>query len=245
MATSPSPFPRAALLPLFALGAALLGFLGGLSVQWTPMGQDASGKAVREYLLEHPEILPEAMNRLQQKETAARLAPLRKQIVRPFPGAVLGNPAGSKVLIEFSDYACGYCRQSVPEVDALIAADPQLKVVIREFPILSPESETAARMALAAAEQGKFGAFHRAMFALGRPSAQTIAQAAQQAGIDPERAARFARSSVVESELAMNMRIAETMGFTGTPSWIAGDTVLAGAVGKDALAQAIAGTAQR
>jgi protein-disulfide isomerase len=230
---------RPLFLIVLAITAALLGFLGGFAVQWTSWGKDATGKAVHAYLLEHPEVLPEAMQRLQQKEMAARLEPLRAQVARPFPGAVLGNPKGRKVLVEFSDYACGYCRQSVAEVDALIAADPDLMVVIREYPILSKDSEDAARMALAAAEQGKFAAFHRAMFAAGRPSAQTIGAAAKQAGLDMPRAEAFLRAGKAEQELAMNMRLAEALGFSGTPSWVAGKEVFAGAVGRAALAAAL------
>src|SRR5690606_23408943 len=138
----------------------------------------------RAYLLSNPEVLPEAMDVLQQRELVARIEPLRNDLEAPFPGAVLGNPSGSVTLVEFSDYACTYCRQSRDDVDALIAANPDLKVVIREYPILRPESLDAARMALAAAQQGKYAAFHDAMFRLGPPSAETIEAAARQAGVD-------------------------------------------------------------
>lgn len=245
MSSKPDPSRRIPFLVAIAAAAALLGFLGGFAVQWTPFGKEATGKAVHAYLLEHPEVLPEAMNRLQQKEMAARLEPIRKQVLQPFPGAVLGNPDGTRTLVEFSDYACGYCRQSLAEVEALIAADPQLKVVIREYPILSRESEDAARLALAAAEQGKFAAFHNAMFAQGRPTPQTMSAAAKQAGLDMARAEAFVRSGKAENELAMNMRMAEALGFTGTPSWVAGKEVFAGAVGRATLAAALAGTAQK
>ena len=109
-----------------------------------------------------------------QREQLARIEPLRTELERPFPGAVLGNPQGKVTLVEFTDYACTYCRQSVADVDALIAANPDLKVVMREYPILSPESVDAARMALAAAQQERYPQFHAAMFRRGPPSAQTI-----------------------------------------------------------------------
>lgn len=242
MSSAPDASRRPLFLIILAVVAALLGFLGGWAVQWTPIGQRAAGESVRAYLLEHPEILPEAMTRLQQKEMAARLAPMRAQVTTPFAGAVLGNPAGRKVLVEFTDYACGYCRQSVAEVEALIAADPQLKVVIREYPILSPESELAARMALAAAEQGKFAAFHHTMFALGSPTPASIQEAARKAGVDLDRARAFGASPKVQNELAMNMRLAEALNFTGTPSWVAGNEAFSGAVGRATLAKALEGT---
>src|SRR3546814_2608700 len=82
-----------------------------------------------------------------------------------FPGAVLGNPDGKVTLVEFSDYACGYCRKSLPDVAELMKNNPDLRIVIRELPIISPHSPEAAKMALAAAEQGKFSQFHEAMYA--------------------------------------------------------------------------------
>ena len=241
MQSNPDPSRRPLFLAILAVVAALLGFAGGFAVQFTGLGRHAAGESVRAYLLEHPEVLPEAMTRLQQKEMAARLAPVRSQVMAPFPGAVLGNPAGKKVLVEFTDYACGYCRQSVADIEAMIASDRDLKVVIREFPILSPESELAARMGLAAAEQGKFAAFHHTMFALGRPTASSVEEAARRAGLDLARARAFLDSPKVRNELAMNMRIAEALGFNGTPSWIAGNQMFSGAVGRATLAKALQG----
>ena len=121
------------------------GFGGAAAWDLTGLG----GTATRDYLLANPEVLPEAMDVLQQREQLARIEPMRAQLETPFPGAVLGNPQGKVTLVEFTDYACGYCRQSVADVDALIAANPDLKVVMREYPILSPGSVDAARMASA------------------------------------------------------------------------------------------------
>lgn len=230
----------AARIVLYAVGVALLGLLGGYAASWTGLTRPATDAAVREYLLKHPEILPEAMDRLQAREVANRLAPIKTQVTTPFPGAVLGNPNGSKILVEFTDFACTYCRHSVAEVDALIAQDPQLKVVIREMPILSEQSAAAARMGLAAAEQGRYPAFHKAMFELGPPSPTTIEAAAQKAGLDMARARTIAGSKAVETELARNLAIAERLSFNGTPSWVVGDQAFSGALPRDALAEALA-----
>ena len=105
---------------------------------------------VREYILNHPEILPQAMQNLQTRENEKLLAGVSDLVEAPVPGAVLGNPDGKVTLAMFTDDACGYCRQSVPEVEALIAANPDLRVVVRELPIIAPASEDAARWALAA-----------------------------------------------------------------------------------------------
>lgn len=112
----------------------------------------------------------------------------------------MGNPNGTMVLVEFTDFACGYCRASVPEVDALIAADPNLKVVVRELPIIAPTSADAARWGLAAAEQGKYPAFHKAMFAAGRTDAASIESAAKASGLDLDRARKFIADPRVDWE---------------------------------------------
>jgi protein-disulfide isomerase len=238
-------------LSMIALGLILLaaGALGGWLWQ-SRMADPAASLAsadraaieqvVREYILSHPEILPEAMENLRRRETAKQLSGVKGDVEKPFPGAILGNPDGKVTLVEFTDFACTYCKQSVEDVDALIAANKDLRVVVRELPILSPESEEAARWGLAAAEQGKYGQFHRAMFAAGRPSRETIEAVAASIGMDLDRARRFAADPRVDAELARNLELARQLGFNGTPSWVVGEEMLSGAVGKDELARAIA-----
>ncbi len=194
---------------------------------------------VRDYILQNPEILPEAMENLQRKEASKQLSGIRKEVETPYPGAVLGNPNGSATLVEFSDYACGYCRHSVDDVKALIASRPDLRIVVRELPILSEQSADAARMALAAAEQGRFTAFHDAMFAAGRPGPDTIEAAARKAGLDMARARAAIASPRIKAEIDRNLEMARQLGFNGTPSWIAGDALISGAVGVDQLAAAL------
>lgn len=223
-----------------ALLAAVLGFAGGWAAPLTGVTRHSTENVVRDYILDNPEILPQAIQKLQAREAAARMDPIRKTLETPYAGAFLGNPKGSVVLVEFSDYACGYCRQSMADVDALVAENPDLKVVMREYPILSPLSTEAARWALAAAKQGKFAAFHRAMFNVGRPSEANIQKAAKQAGLDIAKAREAIASSDIETEIGRNLAIGERMGFDGTPSWVIGDQAFSGAVGRKALAKAIA-----
>ena len=220
---------------------------GSVEARLAEAGIDANGKAaiesvVRDYILAHPEILPEAMNRLQANGAAKQIAAQRDRIETPFAGAVLGNPQGTITLVQFTDYACTYCRQSVGDVAALLAAHPDLRVVVRELPILSPASEQAARMALSAAGQGRYAAFHEAMFAGEKPSPGTIAAAAQKAGVDGGIATPVATSAQVTNELAGNVALAKELGITGTPAWVIGDKLLIGAVGRQVLESAIAET---
>ena len=195
---------------------------------------------VHDYLLEHPEILPAAMQALQKKEDVKRLSGIRADVEKAWPGEVLGNPQGKVTLVEFTDFACTYCRHSVPVVEALIAANPDLRVVLRQLPIIAPTSADAAKMGLAAAEQGKYAAFHKAMFAAGHPDKTSIEAAAQSVGIDLVRAARVIADPRIEDELSRNIELARQLGFNGTPAWVIGDTVFSGAVGQEKLAKAVA-----
>ncbi|MCR2832353.1 DsbA family protein [Parerythrobacter lacustris] len=217
-----------------ALLALVFGFIGAGAWQ-AVFGHQQT----REYLLENPEILRDLADSYDRKQARERLADVEQDVFVPFPGAVLGNPQGKVTLVEFTDYGCTYCRQSRDHVAALVKANPDLKVVIREWPIFDG-SEQAARMALAAARQGKFTAFHDAMFELGPPSEQSVLKAAAAAGIDMAQANAFMASKEADFELAKNMGLARQLAFTGTPSWVVGDQVLQGAVGEEKLAEAIA-----
>ena len=200
---------------------------------------------IRAYILEHPEIIPEAVQVLQEKEAAAQIGPMRGALETPFPGAVMGNPQGTVTLVEFTDFACTYCRKSVSDLEALIASNPDLKVVVRELPIISPNSAPAARMALAAAAQGKFAAFHKAMFAQSSINPATIEAAAQTAGLDLAAAKAFIAKPETEAELARNVEMARRLGVNGTPGWLIGDQLIAGAVGKERLQEAIEAARKR
>ena len=217
-----------------ALLALVFGFLGAAIWSYSGLGNAQT----REYLLANADILPEMAEAYQQGQAQDRLAQVDAQVRLPFPGAVLGNPNGSKVLVKFTDYGCTYCRQSIAETDRMVAEDPELKIVVREWPIFDG-SEAAARMALAAAKQGKYSAFYHAMFEQGPPSDATIARAAQIAGLDMAAAQAFIASDEATAEIANTMVLARTLGFSGTPSWVAGDQVIEGLVPAERLAEAL------
>ena len=220
---------------LTALIALVCGFAGAGLWSLSGLGHNQT----RNYLLSNPQILPDMAEAYQREQAKDRLAQAPEGVKQPFPGAVLGNPEGSHVLVKFTDYGCTYCKASEPDIARLIADDPQVKVVVREWPIFDG-SEEAARMALAAAMQGKYPAFYKAMFALGPPTPATVEAAARTAALDLDRARTDAASDRVSAELARNMALARELGFSGTPSWVAGGRVLEGAVGYDALADALA-----
>lgn len=192
-------------------------------------------KIVREYILEHPEILPEAMQRLQEREVGKAVNANRKQIETPFAGGWEGAAQPDVTIVEFFDYACGFCRQSVADIDRLLKEDPKLRVVYREFPVLGAESDAAARVSLAAAKAGKYSEFHRALFAAGRLDAATVTKVARSLGIDPQGAVTEA-----PAEITANLSLQRALDLRGTPSWVIGNKVLGGAVGYDALKAAVA-----
>ena len=189
---------------------------------------------VRDYILAHPEIIPEAIQLLQQREFAKAIDANRAAYETPFGSAWAGNPEGDVVLVEFFDYACGFCRASNPDIARLLKEDENLKVVWRELPVLGPDSVTAAEASLAAAKAGKFKAFHDKLFALGRPSEATIAATRQAVGVTA------AGPSGAEAEIEKNYELARAVNATGTPTFVVGDQVLQGAVGYEALKEAIA-----
>jgi protein-disulfide isomerase len=236
-------------LGMMVIVAAVCGGVAGAGGVWL-LGQpqaSAGGLAdkaaiettLRDYLLANPEILPEAMDRLKTKQAAATIGPQRAALEQPFAGAMLGNPKGNVTLVMFSDYACGYCRSTLPDIDKLLAEDANLRIVYREVPILGSASDAAARVALYAAKQGKFEAMHRALFA--QPlSEATIAQAAASLDMDGTALNAAAADPAIMREISKNNELAQLVGLTGTPTLVIGDQILQGAVGYDELKAAVA-----
>jgi protein-disulfide isomerase len=208
------------------------------------------GRTVHDYILEHPEILLEAQQKLQERQVAAQqsealkvVAANQRAILEPFGSAWAGNPRGDVTVVEYFDYNCGYCRASLPTIDALIASDPKVKVVFREWPILSEDSVTAAKLSLAAADQGKFKTFHDALYAAGPVTAETMNAAAKKAGIDMAKASAFLPRA--RAEIATNMDLARKMGLSGTPSWVIGDRIVSTALPLEELQKAVAAARAR
>ena len=228
--------------------AALLGAGGAvLAVNATDKPQPvntadktALEQIVREYILSHPEILPEAMRNLEARESKKVVDANRARIEKPFAGAWEGAADADVTLVQFFDYACSYCRASRPDVERLLLEDKKLRVVYRELPILGPQSLDAALASLAVAQQGNYGEFHRALYKAGRLTPSIIADAMEKARTDIGRAKEAEKSAPVKEEIAANIDLQRTLQLTGTPSWVVGDTVLNGAVGYDELKKAIA-----
>jgi protein-disulfide isomerase len=192
-------------------------------------------KIVRQGLLSDPAVLSDTVDALRDSQYAPVLAANRSEIETPFASSWKGSAKPQVTLVEFYDYACPYCKASNPSVDRLLQEDKGLRVVYRELPILGPESVTAARLSLAASKVGRFNQFHDALWNAGRPAPDTIASAAQTAGI----AATAQPDPQVEGELQKNRELAGKLGATGTPVFVVGDKILNGAVGYETLKAAI------
>jgi protein-disulfide isomerase len=174
------------------------------------------------------------MDRLQQRQAGQAVAANRAAIETPFHGAWAGAANADVTLVEFFDYACGYCRASNDHIARLLREDPRLRVVWREYPVLGPASEQAAVASLAAAQAGRYRPFYDALFGAGRPTEQSIAAARAAVGLGPVRL-----TDEYRTELQRNYQLARALGASGTPTFVVGDQVLHGAVGYDALRAAI------
>ena len=195
-----------------------------------------SSKIVRKGMLADPAILTDTADALRDAQYAPVLDANRAALEVPFASSWKGSAKPDVTLVEFFDYACPYCKTSNPVIDRLVSEDKQLRVVYRELPILGPDSVAAARLSLRASQAGRFGQFYDALWAAGRPAPQTIAAAAQVAGLAPQ----VPNDPQAEAELKRNFDLAGKLGATGTPLFIVGDKVLNGAVGYVALKAAIA-----
>jgi protein-disulfide isomerase len=203
-------------------------------------GDEAFGQRVRAYLLEHPEVLEEAIQRLDEKraQTAAAtqekaLVSNRKAVEQDPRDPVAGN--GSITVVEFFDYRCGYCKTAAPEVVNLIRSDPGIRFVFKELPILPDAngrlgvSERAARLALAAKDSGKYLAVHRDLMAEKALDDAGIERVARKHGLDPAALARAGQAAAVDDHLSDTQELARNLNIAGTPAFVVGDTLVPGA----------------
>ena len=221
------------------IGAAVVGGIVGAAVMAALLvflvPQLLGSRIVRAGMMADPQILVDAGEALRDRQYEPVLAQHRAELETPFGTSWKGASKPDVTLVEFFDYACPYCKASNPVVERLLQEDKTVRVVYRELPILGPDSVTAARLSLAASKAGRFAQFHDALWAAGRPSAQTLASASQSAGIP----AQPAESADIEAELKKNFELAGQLGATGTPLFIVGNRVINSAVSYEELKKAV------
>ncbi|EKV29179.1 27kDa outer membrane protein [Caenispirillum salinarum AK4] len=214
----------------------------------TPAQEDAVRGLVREYILDNPEIIAEAIDRLRSKQQAAAeqaqkesIAVHAEQLNFDPESPVLGNPDGDVTLVEFFDYQCGYCKAVFPAVMDAVEDDGDVRLVMKEFPILGPASVYAARAALAAREQDKYAEFHEALMTLkGQLTDEAVDAAAEDVGLDLEQLKVDMAAPAVDEQISANMALARALDIGGTPAFVVGDMLMPGAVPLERLQQAIA-----
>ncbi|WP_448952001.1 DsbA family protein [Labrys neptuniae] len=228
-----------------ALGAALL-ISGQPALAAEQLDKPAIEAIVKNYLMEHPEVIVDAINAMQAKQEAAAADHQKKllsdsmdSILNGPQNAVLGNPQGDVTLVEFFDYNCGYCKRGLADMVKLLDTDKKLKVVLRDYPILSDGSREAAVVALAVKKQlqgDKFLEFHQVLLGTrGAVGKDRALQVAQDSGVDMTKLQADMKDPALLQGLANTLRLGETLGINGTPSYVLGSEITPGAVGYDAL----------
>jgi len=237
-----------------ATGAVLLVSLApraGLAQEFAAPQRAEIERIVRDYLLSHPEVLQEAMAELEKRQTVAE-AEKHQTAVKEHAKAlfssprqvVLGNPQGNVTMVEFFDYNCGYCKRAMADMLTLLKNDPNLKVVLKEFPVLGPGSVDAARVATAVRMQDKSGKkyleFHQKLLGgRGQVDKAHALAAAKDVGLDVARIEKDMDSAEARESIQEAFKLAEALGLNGTPSYVVGQSVVIGAVGLDVLQEKI------
>jgi protein-disulfide isomerase len=234
------PFALAAALALHAAPAAAQDF--------SPVQRSGIEKIIKEYLIEHPEVLQEAMAALEKKQAVAE-AEKAKGAIKNHSAAIfnspfqvtLGNPQGDVTFVEFFDYNCGYCKRAMSDMMTLMS---------KEFPVLGPGSLEAAQVAVAVRMQDKSGKkyleFHQKLLgARGQADKAKAMAVAKEIGLDMAKLEKDLKSDEVMATLQESAKLAEALGLNGTPSYVIGNDVVVGAVGLDALGQKIQAARQQ
>jgi protein-disulfide isomerase len=211
------------------------------------LNAETLGPIIEQYLLDHPEVIVKAVNRLQQKQAAAKdadfqaiVAGEQDQLLHAAASPVLGNPKGDVTVVEFFDYKCPYCKRVAGDVIKLIDDDPKVRVVFKEFPILGPDSQLAALAALAAAKQGKYSAFHKAaMEHRGSFTKDVLLQIGKEVGADVDKLQADMSDPSLMAEIEANRAMAEKLGIEGTPAFIIGTQKVPGAITLDDMKQLV------
>jgi protein-disulfide isomerase len=204
---------------------------------------------VRSYLIEHPEVVLEAIQALEQRRTAAAQESDREMIAanadRLFDDGfswITGNPAGDVTVVEFLDYRCSFCKKAHPAVAELLERDAGVRLIVKEFPILGPESVTAGRLALAALEldRAKFAPLHDALMEYqGNLTEEAAYRLAEEAGYAVDALRELAESTEIDDRLQQNYQLARSLGLQGTPAFVVGDEIIRGYLPADEMLAAV------
>ncbi|MDO8534191.1 MAG: DsbA family protein [Xanthobacteraceae bacterium] len=233
-----------------AAAALIAGLAVAAPLQAAPLSKadrEAIEAVIKDYLLQNPEVLRDALMELEKRanaeESGKRAEALKKNqklIFESARGVVVGNPKGDITIVEFFDYNCGYCKRALADMLDLIKADPKLKFVLKEFPVLGPGSLEAAKVAIAVRMQDKDGAkylaFHRALLgSRGEANRERALAVAKEAGADMARLEKDLASAEINATIEESVKLAEALGIGGTPSYVIANEIVPGAIGFNGL----------
>jgi protein-disulfide isomerase len=209
--------------------------------------KDEIERIIKDYIISHPEVLQEAIAELDKRQATAdaekakvAVASNAETIFNSTRQVVLGNPKGDVTMVEFFDYNCGFCKRAMADMMEMLKDDPKLKVVLKEFPVLGPGSVEAAKVAVAVRMQDKTGKkyleFHQKLLGgRGQADKARAITVAKEVGMDMTRLDKDMASEEIKASIDESLKLAETLGLNGTPSYVVGGDIVIGAVGLDAL----------
>src|ERR1700735_3734038 len=234
-----------------AVSLAFAGSAPVLADSFSTDQREEIGTIIKDYLLSHPEVMQDVMAELEKRQQSADAEKHRAAVAENKTAlfssphqVVLGNPQGNVTMVEFFDYNCGYCKRAMSDMLDLIKTDGNLKFVLKEFPVLGEGSVEAARVAVAARMQDgtgkKYIEFHQKLLGSRGAADQMRALAvAKEVGFDMARIEKDMGSDEVKKTIEENMKLADALGVSGTPSYVVGEEVVVGAVGIDSLREKI------
>lgn len=203
----------------------------------TPAQRSQIEAIIRGYLVEHPEVLLEAMRALEARQQAAEeanaknaVANLKRELFDDPGSPVDGNAKGDVTIVEFFDFRCPVCKKTHPVLSAIVKSDGNIRHIYKQWPILGPESEYAARVALAARYQGKYLAFHEALIgAETKLTIEEVMRIAAKVGLDRQRLLKDIERPEIQQDLMKSFVLADALKINGTPSYVIGDQLVKGA----------------
>ncbi len=227
---------------------AAIAFPGVAKAEMTAEQRKEVEEIVRQYVLEHGDLLIESVNKYQAKQEAEmnRLSETKaKEFVATLKDeknlAIAGNPKGDVTVVEFFDYNCGYCKKAFDEILSLVNDDKNVKVVLYDMPILGPSSHEISKWALASKKQDKYFEYHRALMTHnGEKTDEVFKELAKNAGMDPDQLAKDKDDPAIEEEIQKHLKIAQELGIQGTPGFLINESIFKGYIPYDQMKEVIA-----
>lgn len=234
---------------LLLAGSALLP-LGATAQALDDQQKKEIGAFIREYLLANPEVMLEVQEALEKKQEETRaaqtttgIAANKQAIFASADDITLGNPKGDVTVVEFFDYNCGYCKRALSDMEEILSEDKNVRFILKEFPILGPDSMAAHRVANAVRilAPEKYPQFHRALLGgQARATEQTALQVAAMLGVKEADIRETMKDKPNDPQVQATYELANALGVTGTPFYVVGEEAVFGAVGHEELSQKIA-----